>query len=142
MNRERGSVAIEMVLAIGLLLVPIASALAQVPAWVATSQAANAAAVEAARQIVLAETLPQGLNRAEAVAMATLVDYGFDPSDLVEIQVDLDPPGELQRGQQVTVTIRLRGSPIVVPGFGPVGNPYTAHGAATERVDDYRSFGP
>lgn len=142
MKRDRGSVAIEMVLAIALLLVPIGSALAQVPAWVATSQAANAAAVEGARQIVLSATLSEGLARAETVAVATLADYGLDPSDLVEIQVDLDPQGELQRGQQVTVTVRLRGSPIVVPAFGPVGNPFTAQGAASERVDDYRSFGP
>ena len=56
--------------------------------------------------------------------------------------VTADPPGDLQRGQVVTVTVTLAGNPIIVPGLGSVGNPFNAVGSATERVDDYRGFGP
>ncbi len=141
-QRERGSVTIETVMAVGFLLIPAAALLAQLPGWVATSHAAQIAAVEAARQVALADDMAQGVIRAQAEAAGVIVNHGIDQADLVGVEVTSDPPGELQRGQLVTVTVTVRGNPILVPGLGPLGNPFDAVGAATERVDDYRSLGP
>lgn len=141
-SRERGSVSIEAVLAIGFLLIPAAALLAQLPGWVGTSHAAQVTAVEAARKVALAETMADGVAQAQAVAAEVIVNHGLDPAALLAVEVSGDPPGELQRGQLVTVTVTVRGRPILVPGIGSVGNPFDAVGAATERVDDYRSLGP
>ncbi|MFP3881908.1 MAG: hypothetical protein ACLFRT_14230 [Actinomycetota bacterium] len=139
---ERGSVTVEAMLAVGFLLIPAAALLAQLPVWVGTTQAAQAAAVEAARQVVLADTMTQGVAQAEQAAGEVIANHDIDTSDLLEVDVAADPAGGLQRGQEVTVTVTVRGNPIVVPGLGSVGNPFNAVGAATERVDDYRGFSP
>ena len=139
---ERGSVSIEAVFAIGFLLIPATALLAQLPEWVGASHAAQAAAVEATRQVALADSMADGIARAQAVASDVVMNHGFDSTDLLGVSVSADPAGELQRGQLVTITVTIRGSPILVPGLGSVGNPFNAVGAATERVDDYRSFAP
>lgn len=139
--RQRGSVSIEAVLAIGFLLIPAAALLAQLPGWVGTSHAAQVAAVEAARKVALADTIADGVTEAQAVAADVIVNHELNPEHLLAVEVSADPPGDLQRGQLVTVIVTVRGSPIVVPGIGSVGNPFDVVGAATERVDDYRSFG-
>ena len=139
---ERGSVSIEAVFAIGFLLIPATALLAQLPGWVGASHAAQTAAGEAARQVALADSMADGVARAQAAASDIVVNHGFDQADLLGVVVTANPVGELQRGQEVTVTVTIRGNPILVPGLGSVGNPFNATGAATERVDDYRSFGP
>lgn len=141
-RRERGSITIEAMFAIGFLLIPAAALLAQLPGWVGTSHAAQAAAVEAARHVALADTMTEGVEEAESVAADVLDNHQIESPDLLDVTVDAYPAGELQRGQEVTVTVTVRGNPIHVPGLGEVGNPFNAVGAATERVDDYRSFGP
>ena len=141
-EREKGSVTLELVFAVGFLLIPAAALLAQLPGWVGTTHAAQTAAVEAARQVVLASDMAGGLAAAEQTASDVIGNHGFALGDLLDVTVVADPPGELQRGQVVTVTVTLRGNPIVVPGLGAVGNPFDAVGSATERVDDYRGFGP
>ena len=140
-HRERGSISIEAVFAIGFLLIPAAALMAQLPGWIGTTQAAQAAAFEAARQVVLSDTMDEGLAAASSVASEVIANHGMDAADLLAVDVAADPPGGLQRGQEVTVTVTVRGQPILVPGLGEVGNPFAAVGAATERVDDYRSFG-
>lgn len=139
---DRGSVTIEAMFAIGFLLIPAAALLAQLPGWVGSSHATQAAAVEAARHVVLAESMAQGIDQAEGVVAAVLANHQIELADVLDVTVDANPAGELQRGQEVTVTVTVRGDPIHVPGLGEVGNPFNAVGAATERVDDYRSFGP
>lgn len=138
---QRGSISIEAVFAIGFLLIPAAALMAQMPGWIGTTQAAQAAAFEAARQVVLADTMEEGSSAASIVAADVLANHGVDASDLLAVDVATHPPGGLERGQEVTVTVTVRGQPILVPGLGEVGNPFDAVGAATERVDDYRSFG-
>lgn len=139
---DRGSVSLELVFAVGFLLIPAAALLAQFPGWIGTQQAAQAAATEAARQVVLADDMSGGVAAASQAAEEVIVNHGMDATDLVGLEVTAVPAGDLQRGQVVTVTVTVRGSPIVVPGLGSVGNPFDATGAATERVDDYRGFAP
>lgn len=137
---DRGSVSLEMVLAVGFLLIPATALLVQLPSWVGSTHAAQTAATEAARQVVLADTISEGVIAAADMAAEVVANHGIDPGDLVGVDVKADPPGDLQRGQVVTVTVTLRGSPIHVPGIGSLGNPFDAVGSATERVDDYRGF--
>lgn len=137
---ERGSVTLEAVFAVGLLLIPAAALLVQLPGWLATGHAAQIAANEAARRVVLADDLAVGLEAAHRTAAEVLANHGLAPADLLDLALTVDPPGDLQRGQTVTVTVTVRGNPIVVPGLGSVGNPFDAVRAATERVDDYRGF--
>jgi hypothetical protein len=141
-QRERGSVTLETMFAVGFLLIPAAALLTQLPGWVGTIHAAQAAATEAARHVVLADSMAAGVAEAHQAATSVIVNHGLDASEMVDIEVSAAPAGELQRGQVVTVTVTVRGSPIVVPGLGSVGNPFNAVGGATERVDDYRSLGP
>lgn len=137
---ERGSVSLELIFAVGFLLIPAAALLAQLPGWVGTQHAAQTAATEAARQVVLAPDMATGLASAGAIAQQVIVNHGLDNGDLLEVAVSAVPAGDLQRGQTVTVTVRVQGRPIVVPGMGTVGNLFDAVGSATERVDDYRGF--
>lgn len=139
---EGGSVSLEMIFAIGFLLIPATALLAQLPTWVGSTHAAQTAAVEAARQVVLADNISEGAAAASQMAGEVIANHGIDPSDLLDVQVTADPAGDLQRGQVVTVTVTVRGNPIHVPGLGSLGNPFNAVGSATERVDDYRGFAP
>jgi hypothetical protein len=133
---------LETVFAIGLLLIPAAILLAQLPQWIATWQAAQVAANESARQVVLASDMAGGISAAQATASQVVSNHGLMTSDLLAVAVAATPAGDLQRGQLITVTVTVRGNPIVVPGLGSVGNPFNAVRSATERVDDYRSLGP
>ena len=140
LRSERGSVSLELIFAVGFLLIPAAAILAQLPTWVGTTNAAQVAATEAARQIVLADDMTGGIAAASATAQEIVSNHGLDPDDFLDLAVTATPPGDLQRGQIVTVTVTVRGNPIRVPGLGSVGNPFDAVGSATERVDDYREF--
>lgn len=142
MRSDRGSASLEAVFAIGFLLIPAAMLLAQLPGWIATGQAAQVAATEAARQVVLADDMTTGVAAAQVTATQVITNHGLTVDDLISVNVVAYPAGDLQRGQTVTVTVTVRGNPIVVPGLGTVGNPFDAIRAGTERVDDYRSFGP
>lgn len=142
LRSERGSVTLELIFAVGFLLIPAAAILAQLPTWVGTTNAAQVAATEAARQIVLADNMTSGIAAASATAQEIVSNHGLDPEDFLDLAVTATPPGGLQRGQIVTVTVTVRGNPIRVPGLGSVGNPFVAVGSATERVDDYRGFAP
>jgi hypothetical protein len=142
MRSDRGSASLEAVFAIGFLLIPAAMLLAQLPGWIATGQAAQVAATEAARQVVLADDMTTGVAAAQVTATQVITNHGLTADDLISVDVVADPAGDLRRGQTVTVTVTVRGNPIVVPGLGTVGNPFDAIRAGTERVDDYRSFGP
>ena len=139
---KRGSVSIELVFAVGFLLIPAAALLAQLPSWVGTTNAAQVAATEAARQVVLADDMSSGVTAAGDIVREIVSNHGLDPDDFLDLAVTATPPGGLQRGQIVTVTVTVRGNPIRVPGLGSVGNPFDAVGSATERVDDYRGFAP
>lgn len=141
-RRERGSVSLELVFAVGFVLIPAAALLAQLPGWVGTNHAAQAAATEAARRVVLADDMGSGVAAARSAAHQVVTNHGLAAGDLRGVSVAASPPGGLQRGQVVTVTVTLRGNPIRVPGLGSIGNPFNAVGSASERVDDYRGFGP
>ena len=149
MNRSRASrglvddqggsahAAIELVLVIGLILLPTLAGLAQIPRWVDAKSTADLAAQEAARHMVLADSWEEATFAAEAVVAAVVDNRGLDVGALSAITY----AGSLDRGASITVTITLQVPPVVLPGLGPVGGTINLSRSATERVDDYRQFG-
>lgn len=129
--------ATEMVLVLGLILLPTLAGIAQLPRWVDAKSTADIAAQEAARQVALADTMDEGFAAAAAVAEAVVRNRGLDVGALSAVMIT----GDLQRGATIRVTVTLQVPPVILPGFGPVGGTISLSRSATERVDDYRQFG-
>jgi hypothetical protein len=129
--------AIEMVLVLGIILLPLLAGLAQLPRWIDAKSAADLAAQEAAREMVLADSPEAGEAAAEAVVAAIIANRGMDPGAFQGLSIS----GDLARGATITATVSLQVPPVVLPGVGPVGGNITVSRSATERVDDYRQFG-
>jgi len=138
-SEQRGSAyaAIEMILVLGLILLPTLAGIAQIPRWVDAKSVADLAAQEAARQVVLADTWDEGLEAARDVAETVVRNRGLDVGSISEVRFD----GALVRGGSVQVTVTLLVPPVVLPGFGPVGGTISLSRSAIERVDDYRQIG-
>ena len=136
---ERGSAyaAVEMVLVLGLIMLPLLAGIAQVPRWVDAVSTADLAAQEAARTYVLADNAADGVVAAEAVVAAIAANRGMRAGDVEQVVID----GVLARGETVTVTVTLRVPPVILPGFGAIGGAAGLSRSATERVEDYRQFG-
>jgi hypothetical protein len=131
---------VEMLLGVGLLLFPTIIVLAQVPGMLERNGAANLAAQEAARAMVLADDEVSGQEAGVEIARSIAANHGLDP-DAVSVEFEFDPPvGELTRGGTVTARVEI-GFPIVtVPLVGPLWESFTITREHTERVDDFRSF--
>ena len=129
--------AVEMVLVLGLILLPTLAGIAQLPRWVDAKSTADLAAQEAARQVVLADTMDEAFAAAVSVAEAVVNNRGLEVGALTAVTIT----GDLQRGATIRVTVTLQVPPVVLPGFGPVGGTISLSRSAAERVDDYRQFG-
>jgi hypothetical protein len=130
--------AVEMVLVLGIILLPLLAGIAQLPRWVDARAAADLAAQEAARQMVLADTWETGSGAGATVAREVVRNHGFPDSVLQAVTFE----GELERGGTVTATVTLAVPPVILPGVGEVGGTILLTRSAVERVDDYRQFGP
>lgn len=129
--------AVEMILVLGLILLPLLAGVAQLPRWVDAVSTADLAAQEAARRYVLADSETEGVVAAESIVATVVANRGMDVGDVEQIHIS----GALLRGETVTVTVTIRVPPVILPGFGPVGGAISLSRSATERVDDYRQFG-
>jgi hypothetical protein len=133
-NRDQGSVTIELVLTLALFLIPAALLVITIPAWPERQTVARAAASEAARTVVMAGSWDSGVASAQAAVREAAANQGIDPGD-----ISLDVDGSLQRGATVIAAVTVTMPALVVPGLESVGSwSWTARHA--ERVDDYRSF--
>jgi hypothetical protein len=128
----RGFVAIELVLAIGLLFFPVLLLVASLPQWSERQHAAIVAAREAAR--VASQAWPaDGEAGAERVAREVMATYGIAPGD---VTVNVSPPPE--RGGMLTATVTVRMPAITVPLLARAGAwSWTARESV--RIDDFRS---
>lgn len=134
---ERGaSGALEMVLAVGLLMFPLVMLVAAIPRWVETRSMAQLAAQEAARTVVLAADQATGEAEARLRAEEIARNHGFATEALA-----LDIDGLLDWGQEITATVTVDTPVLEVPGIGTfaAADVVVSH---TERVDDFRSFPP
>jgi len=133
-GREAGGIPIEFALGIGVLVVPVTLLVLTLPTWVERQSAARLAAQEAARTVVLADSLAAGIAAGEDAAAHIAANHGIDPADFA-----VSFAGTLERGDAVTATIAARFPATAFPGFGDVAG-FTWTVTATEHVDRYRSF--
>lgn len=129
--------AVEMILVLGIILLPLLAGIAQLPRWVDAKSTADLAAQEAARQVALADTWDDGVASGQLVVASTVENRGMNVGSIEGIVFE----GDLVRGGTITVTVTLQVPPVVLPGFGAVGGNISLSRSATERVDDYRQFG-
>jgi len=129
--------AVEMILVLGIILLPLLAGIAQLPRWVDAKSTADLAAQEAARQVALADSWGDGVASGQLVVATTVENRGMNVGSIEGIAFE----GDLVRGGTITVTVTLRVPPVVLPGFGAVGGNISLSRSATERVDDYRQFG-
>ena len=132
-DRDRGFVAIELVLAIGLLLLPVVLLVTALPSWIEREHAASVAARDAATAAVAAYPA-DGRDAAQVAAFDALADYGIAADDVV-IAFDRD---DVRRGGTVAVRVTIRMPALVVPGIGTAGGFHWSV-VHTRRIDDYRS---
>lgn len=132
---ERGTAAIETPLALLLLLVPVALMVITIPAWPERQTVARAAATQAARTAVLADSWDEATAAGEDAVARSGANYGLPAGDLTVAW-----EGTLARGGTVTARVTVRMPALVVPGLGRIGA-WSWTASHSELVDRYRSFG-
>ena len=138
--RDGGFAAAEWVVALGLIMLPMAMLVASIAPWIARQTMAREITQEAARTIVLAENLAGGRVAAEQLADAVLSNYGLTGDDFSFVSIRLEPEGDsLARGVDVVVEGRVRVPALTIPGIGSIAEVWwnIRH---IEHVDDFRSF--
>ena len=135
-SRERGFVAGELALGIGLLLVPVALLVLTLPTWSERQTTARSIAREVARGVAVAGTC----DRARALDLGHNMarNLGSPPGD-IDVQLDCASGARLPRGGNVRASVTVAVPAVALPGIGSVGAwSWTAH--HSEPVDQYRSF--
>lgn len=142
MKRDSGHAAVELVLAVGVVILPAALLVLSLGPWLEQRVTARAVAAEAARAAALDLDLTAGANvamqltisRGVSVERARLGWCGAAPS-----QIDA-PSGScsLARGSVVTAGVELW-VPLVTTPWGPIGGLWTG-AIHSEPVDLYRSI--
>jgi hypothetical protein len=127
-----GFVAVELVLAIGLLLFPVVLLVGSLPRWSERQHAAIVAAREAARAAGQDWPADGGVD-AQRVAGEVLATYGIAPADAKVVVAP--PPG---RGALLRVTVTIRMPALAVPLLAAVGS-WSWTASESVRIDDYRS---
>lgn len=140
--RERGHAAVELALAMGVLLLPAALAVLSFGPWSERRVDAEAVAAEAARAAVL--ELDQIAGN---LVVASFTGALGIPPDLVRVGWCGSAPGRLSspagscpivRGGAVSVTVQLW-TPLISTPWGGVGGLWVA-GRHSEPIDLYRSL--
>lgn len=138
---DRGHAAVELALAVGVLLLPVAIAVTAFGPWSERRVAAEAIAAESARAAVLELNHDAGLGAMTATASS----LGL-PTDVVRMgwcgaTPSAVPSGvcSFDRGAVISVTIQVW-APLVNTPWGPVGGLWVT-ADHSEPVDLYRSLG-
>lgn len=129
---DRGSVVLELPLAVGLLLLPVAVLMLVLPQWPQAQTIATSAAKQAATLYTTAETPQAGAAAAQAAVAQTAANFGQP--------MTLTITGEWCRGCTITATVTTDVPAVQVPFIGSTG---TFHWSASSssRIEDYRSIG-
>lgn len=134
---ERGeAAALELMLVVGLLLLPALIGIAQIPRWVDAKSTGELAAQEAARRMALAADPDTGVAAATALARTIVTNHGWPASTLRGVELE----GSLAPGSAVTARVTLEVPAIVVPLVGRVGGGMARSWEHTEIVDDFREW--
>lgn len=138
-NDERGAIeGLEMMLVVGFIILPIVTAMAQVPRWIDARSTAELAAQEAVREIVLAPDLATGTARANAIATQIAVNHGWD-AGAISLSA---PTGDFTRGSEIEITATMEVPTLVIPVIGSVSGGSTFSATHVERIDDFRELTP
>ena len=129
---DRGTAAIELPLAVGLLLIPVACLLLALPRWPESQTVATAAAKQAATLYATASSPDEGAALAQAAVTQAATNSGRPLS--------LTISGDWCRGCTITANVTVDIPAIVVPGLGSTGT-FTWTATSSARLDDYRSMG-
>jgi hypothetical protein len=133
---ERGYVAGELALGIGLLLFPVALLVLTLPAWSERQTSARSIAREVSRVAAVAGVCDRG--RAVDTGHDMARNLGLSPND-IEVQLDCAHGERLRRGGSVRASVTVAVPAVTFPGIGSVGAwSWTAH--HSEPIDQYRSF--
>jgi hypothetical protein len=131
---DRGTAAIELPLAVGLLLLPISMVVMLVPQWPERQTVARAAAKDAATVYANAPDIATGAELARASVEQAALNHGLPASALT---VHLG--GEWCRACTVTATVTVDIPAVDVPLVGTVGS-FTWTASSSARIDDYRDL--
>lgn len=140
---ERGHAAVELALAVGLLLLPVAITVLAFGPWSERRVVAEVAAAEAARTAVVSLDLSRGSQVVSEIGG----NHGLS-SDSIQLSWCGSEPGpaeasiagcSLARGSEVVAEVRIW-APLVNTPWGPVGGLWVT-GVHGEPIDLYRSMG-
>ncbi len=132
--RDRGAAAIELPLAAGLLLLPIAMLTMLLPQWPERQTIARAAAKDAATVLANAPDASTGAQLASAAVEQAATNHGLPPGTMtVEFR------GQWCRACTVTATVTIDIPAVDVPAVGAVGA-FTWSTSSAARIDDYRDL--
>ncbi len=137
-RREAGFVAIEWLVAMVFLLIPVVLIGAGASRWPERQQVARAAASEGARAAVLADTHAEALAEANRVADQVAANYNVPPD---QYTVTVDAP-VWDWGEEVTVTVRIVMPALDVPGLNRSLTVAETEWStsSTQRIEDYRGL--
>ncbi len=108
---ERGSAAVELPFVLGLIVIPFALLVLQLPVWVERQAAANEAASEMARALAVGSVLDPG-----AILDAVATSYQVPPGALTLTGMEDGGPG-----QPITVGVAVEIPVLRLPVFGTIG---------------------
>jgi hypothetical protein len=135
-SRERGYVAGEFALGIGLLVFPVALLVLTLPAWSERQTTARSIAREVSRVVAVAGVCDRAAAIETGHDMAR--NLGLASAD-VDVQLDCATGERLRRGGSVRASVTVAVPAVTFPGIGSVGAwSWTAH--HSEPIDQYRSF--
>ena len=129
---DRGSAAVELPLAVGLILLPVAVLVMVIPQWPERQTIATAAAKEAATLYATGDSPAEGAAAATTAVEQAAANYG-----LPGLRLELS--GDWCRGCDVTARVTVDIPAMRVPTIGSIGGmSWTA--ASSARVEDYASM--
>ena len=129
---EKGSMTIEFLLCLALIIFPVIGLSAAALNWPGRLNAASGAAYEAAHSVVHSPAADPEEGRARAMEVWT--NHGYDAGD-IEVAFEGDPTA---RGGVYTSTVRVVLPAIVIPGVGRIAGGFVSR-SHTERVPDFES---
>jgi hypothetical protein len=133
--RERGFVAVELALAIGLLLFPVACLVLTMPTWAERRTTARAIVREVARVIAGAGVCDDASAQGLTAIMAR--NLGM-PEGNASMELECRSGSDLEPGTELEAAVTVRMPAVQLPGIGSVGEwRWTAR--HRQPVDLYRS---
>jgi len=116
---ERGFIAAELAMGIGLLVFPIALLVLTLPGWSERRATARVITREVARRIARDGVCDRGAARALGVTMARNLGV---PADGIEVDVVCPGGAALTPGADVEARVTVRMPAVEIPGIGAVGS--------------------